>query len=147
MAGYLGLYMYNLLIWFFLSIFTFNTLHAETLEKNCIYKWQTGERKLSVNINKKDKIVDGKFSFDKSSTDNLIRWNSWFKIKNSTNYNIHFLELNLEENNLYYYVAGDVDISINNRLNMLSTNDVWKIIDNFKVKDNKNFLSFIFTCN
>lgn len=146
--------MFNLLIFLFFFMFNFNNLYAETITKNCTYKSQTGEKKLSIKINKKDKIINDKFNFDNSSTDKFIRWSSWFKIQNSLNYNVHFLELDLEENHLHYVVANDLDISIDNRMGMLSNNIAFKILDNvttdedYNIKlDNKIIQLSLFLCN
>ena len=145
--------MFNLLIYFFLLVFSFNSLHAETILKNCIYKWQTGEKRLSVKIDLKGKKIDDRFSFDKSSSKDIVRWSSWFKMKDSVNYNVHFLDLDLETDTLEYHVVNDLDISIDNRLEKLTSNNIWQILDNAKVNDNFNFILdnkvvqyFIFTC-
>ena len=98
-------------------------------------------------------LIDDKFGFDKSSSKDIVRWSSWFKMKDSVNYNVHFLDLDLETDTLEYHVVNDLDISIDNRLEKLTSNNIWQILDNAKVNDNFNFILdnkvvqyFIFTC-
>ena len=83
-----------------------------------------------------------------------MRWSSWFKKKDSLNYDVHFLDLDLKTDILEYHVVNDLDISIDNRLDKLSSNNIWQILDNAKVNDNFNFIVdnkiaqyFIFKCN